>query len=396
MTRFTSYLIAIAILAVSGLVAITLISLAPPPEQMEQPPEVPFVQTATVEAHPEPIPVYGTGTIVPSKEIAIAPQASGRISWVNPKLKSGNHFTTGEVLFRIESHDYMQRLRSAELEFAQAQVQLLKAQEEAALAEDELDAFRRQQKQLQSDLSANSLARYEPQLKVANANLRRAEAMLASAEVELTRTEFSPPFNGFVREEEVTIGQWVTVGEELGQFFGSDSVEVYVSFSDADASLIPMLWNLDEVAVDQLPSAVISTNSNSHSWTGTVVQANRALDPLTKTIRLLIQISDPFGLSAGQSVTNAHTNSDVLLIGRRVDVVLPGQRNSNHYRIPRLALQTGNEVWVVDNDNQIQIVTAEVLQRDGESVFVRGQLNAGWQVVTSGLDFAVPNMLVRR
>ena len=64
-SRFRGYLLALAILAGAGVLAVFLVSLAPEPERRELPPQIPFVQSADVTAGAGPIPVYGAGTVRP-------------------------------------------------------------------------------------------------------------------------------------------------------------------------------------------------------------------------------------------------------------------------------------------------------------------------------------------
>ena len=63
MSKLIGYLAAAAILAGAGVLAVYLVSLAPEPERREQPPQIPFVQSARVIAGVGAIPVYGAGTV---------------------------------------------------------------------------------------------------------------------------------------------------------------------------------------------------------------------------------------------------------------------------------------------------------------------------------------------
>ena len=61
----------------------------------------------------------------------------------------------------------------------------------------------------------------------------------------------------------------------------------------------------------------------------------------------------------------------------------------------RAALQSGDEVWTVDDDGTVAIVPVRVLQRGDDEVFVSGDLQDGQTVVTGGIQFAAPGMRVR-
>jgi len=82
-----------------------------------------------------------------------------------------------------------------------------------------------------------------------------------------------------------------------------------------------------------------------------------------------------------------------LLIGGFVDVEIEGIAMADVYRIPRTALQAGNEVWVVD-DGAVGIVPVRILQRTDDDAYVSGALADGQSVITGGLQFAVEGMRV--
>lgn len=244
MRRFFNVLLAVGIVAGAVLLAAFLISLAPEPEQRELPSPLPFVTTAPVVAGSGSIPVFGAGTVRPSAEIDIAPQVGGRVVWVDPALRSGGRVEAGQTLFRIEEADYVNRLREAEAALAERRVAMLEAEEEAAIARNEFERFAERQGGSGLDAEATPLALHEPQLAAARAALERDEARVADANLALSRTRVSAPFNGFVRDESVDVGQFVNPGQSLGRLFAADEVEVVVPLADASAALIPGLWAL--------------------------------------------------------------------------------------------------------------------------------------------------------
>ena len=176
MRRFFNILLAVGIVAGAVLLATFLVSLAPEPEQRELPSPLPFVTTAPVTAGSGSIPVFGAGTVRPSAEIDIAPQVGGRVVWVDPALRSGRRIEAGQMMFRIEEADYVNRLREAEAALAARRVAMLEAEEEAAIARDEFERYTERQGGSRLDAAASPLALHEPQLAAARAALERDEA----------------------------------------------------------------------------------------------------------------------------------------------------------------------------------------------------------------------------
>jgi len=241
MRRLTSPLVATAIVVGSIIVAAILVSLAPEPKAVEAPPRHPYVTTSPAIAGAGPIPIRSGGTVRPSVEMQVAPEVGGRVVWVNPAFKSGGRVESAQTLFRIEDVSHLLRLREAESLLADQRVSLLEAEQEAALARVEHELFSGSD---DAAMDASPLVLRQPQLKAAQAALRRDESRVADARRRLSRTEVKAPFNAFVREESIAEGQIVAANQVVGVLFGTDSVEVLAPLTDAEAALIPDLWFL--------------------------------------------------------------------------------------------------------------------------------------------------------
>ena len=393
----SSVRIIIFILAATGAGVTLLISLAPEAESREPPPRIPFAQTARVSAGSGPIPVYGSGTVRPSAEIDIAPQVGGRVVWVDPGFQSGGRVEAGRTLFRIEEADYLYRLQEAEANLASRQVAFLQEQEQATIAREQYELYAERQSAEGAPSEASPLTLREPQLEAARAALSRDEARLADANLALARTRVTAPFDGVVRSESVDVGQVVSPGQPVGRLFASHAVEVVVPLSDADAALIPGLWELragdgeGEVAV----RVIAQYGEGSYAWEGYVDRVEASLDAQTRTVDVIVRVSDPFTAGVPAGASSAVGGSPPLLVGKFVDVEIEGVSPEDYFRVPRAALQTGNEVWAMSEGDVVSIVPVQVLQRANDEVFVTGPLESGQAVITGGIQFATEGMRVQ-
>ncbi len=396
MRRFFNVLLAVGIVAGAVLLAAFLISLAPEPEQRELPSPLPFVTTAPVVAGSGSIPVFGAGTVRPSAEIDIAPQVGGRVVWVDPALRSGGRVEAGQTLFRIEEADYVNRLREAEAALAERRVAMLEAEEEAAIARNEFERFAERQGGSGLDAEATPLALHEPQLAAARAALERDEARVADANLALSRTRVSAPFNGFVRDESVDVGQFVNPGQSLGRLFAADEVEVVVPLADASAALIPGLWALaaDNGGQSVTARVIAQYGATRYAWDGYVDRADASVDDETRTIDVIVRVPEPFSAGVPVGAAEAPTGSPPLLIGKFVDIEIEGLAPERYFRIRRAALQAGNEVWAVSAGGAVSIVPVRALQRGDDEVFVTGDLEDGQAVITGGIQFATDGLRV--
>ena len=396
MPRLKSLLVAAAILIGSVAVATFLVSLAPEPERQEPPSPVPFVQTAPVAVGFGAIPVFGAGTVRPSAEIAIAPQVGGRVVWVAPGFLSGGRVAAGQTLFRIEESDYVNRVREAEAELAARQVAFLEAQEEAEIARAEYGRYSGRQAS-DTPPEANALALHGPQLNAARTALVRAQAWVDDANLALSRTQVNAPFDGFVREESVDVGQLMTAGQAVGRLYAADAVEVVVPLSDAGAAVIPGLWALRAGDTERGVAARVFAEygDGSYAWEGYADRAESSLDEQSRTIDVIVRVPDPFSSGVPTGSTIALDGSPPLLVGKFVEVESQGLEPERFFGVRRAALQPGNEIWTVRDDETVSIVPVRVLQRGDDEIFVTGALGDGWPAITGGIQFATNGMLVR-
>ena len=394
MRRGTGYLVAGGVIAGSAAVAIVLVSLAPEPETRELPSQIPYADTASVIAGAGPIPVRGAGTVRPSAEVDIAPEVSGRVVWVDPGFRSGRRVDAGQTLFRIEKADYEYRVREAEAALAAGQVALLQAREDAAIARAEYRRYAERHAD-EATPEPSPLTLRVPQLEAAQAAVKREESALAQAELALSRTRVGAPFDGVVRDESVAVGQLVTAGVPVGRLFSSDSLEVAVALSDADAALIPHLWMSGPDAEPVSARVMASYGDADYVWQGYVDRAEASLDVETRTIDVIVRVPEPLVAGVPAESAQSRAASPPLLVGKFVEVSIDGLAPEAYFRVRRAALQAGDEVWVVGADGTVTIVPVRILQRIDDEIFVTGALEEGQPAIIGGIRFATDGMAVR-
>ena len=393
MNRGKSLLLASAILLISTIVAYLIVWLKPEPEIRPLTSRAPFAATAPAVVGTGAIPVYGAGTVRPVAEIDVAAEINGKVVWVDPAFQSGGRVRKGQVLFRIDDADYRNRVQQARANVAAQHVALLRANEEAQIARAEYAQFRRDQ----TDIArANPLALWEPQLEAARASVARDSAVLADAELALARTKVRAPFRGVVQAESIDIGQFVVAGQSVGRLYATDAVEVVVPLSDANAVLIPDLWELEAGDGDRrvVARVIAEYGDGSYAWEGYIDRAEASLDEQTRTINVIVRVPNPF--TSGTRVEAAGADpGPPLLVGKFAEVRIEGIIPDQYFILRRSALRPGNEIWAVRDDSLLTIVPVRVLQRSDDKVFVTGTLKAGQAVVIGGIQVATEGMVVR-
>ncbi len=404
MGRVRSAVVAVAILVGSLAVAGYMVSMRPQPERAEPPAQAPFAITEAVVAGAGAIPVLGAGTVRARAEVDIAAAVSGRVVWVRPAFQSGGRIREGQAIFRIDDADYRNRVAQARSDIAVQHVEVLRVEEEARIAREQYEQFRRRRDD--DAPAAGPLTLWQPQIDAARAVLDRYRSVLADAELALSRTEVRAPFDGVVRVESLDLGQFVAAGQGVGKFYAADAVEVVVPLSDGRAALVPGLWDLRAGDDSRRVAAriVADHGARRYAWAGYVDRVETALDEQTRTLDVIVRVPAPF--TSGSAVeTDGDDGGDrsrdlaaaappPLLLGMFVNVEIAGTAPDEYFEIREPALRPGNEVWVVRR-GRVSIVPVRVLQRADEDVYVTGDLAAGDAAVVGGLQVATPGMVVR-
>ena len=386
-------------------IAAVMVQLKPEPPRREPPPSAPFVTTAPAEALEGAIPIDGAGTVEPSAQVEVVPRVGGKVAWVAAAYQSGGGVKAGDVLFRIEDADYRHRVQRARASVARQRVALLQSEQEARLARAEYGGIVLRHAAGTDSGAPNPLALRDPQLQAARAGLERDSAVLADAELALRRTEVRAPFDGVVRSETVAVGQLVGGGRSVGSIYAIDAVEIEVPLTDDDAALIPGLWRLADGGASPRVRAVVSAEYGGavYRWDAHVDRAVGALDPRTRTIRVVVLVPEPMTAGypaspraeANESSAAVGGGAPPLLVGQFAEVEIDGAAPGPYFRIPRAALRPGGEVWALADDGRLAIVPVRVLRRSDESAYVMGDLADGQPTVVAGLREAAEGMEVR-
>ncbi|WP_209349493.1 HlyD family efflux transporter periplasmic adaptor subunit [Pontixanthobacter sp. CEM42] len=417
---------AIGLLVSAFAIAALMIILRPEPEEEEQVEQVPLVETIAFGAASGPIQVLGSGTVQPREEVSIGAEVGGQLTFVNSNFREGGVVGAGAILFRINTTDYQNQVRTARADVAAQDVAVLQAQQEVTIAQAELERFAQRQNSgsalatvIDADdyasrilppqeangtaaapisaerkkSSPSNLATREPQLRSAKAARERAAANLANARTSLARTRVSAPFTGIVRSETAATGTLVQPGQVLGSIVSTSSYEVRISLTEAEAALIPDVLKDNNA---RIPASVFSDFGGlTYRWDAFVDRANNILDAQTRTIDIFLRVPNP--LRGGKLVTDGEAagTAPPLLLGSFVRAEITGANLSSYAAIPAEYLRTGNKVWVV-RDGKLRILPVRVIQRtDALAYITTASLSEGGRLVTSSLRAAVDGMDVR-
>ena len=367
-----------------------LIRSRKPPTKKARVDKAQLVETIAAHWQKRNLRVASNGVIRPQREVTIAPQVNGTVTWVNSALVVGGLLSKGAPLLKIERQDYELALQQARAQIATAERQLAETRSNAEVARKEWSVLG-----AKAGKKASPLTLYIPQLRAAEANLKSSKAQLAQAEVNLRRTTIRAPFNLRVRHKSVDLGQYVRVGQTLATIYGTDVAEVIVSLPATELRWleVPKLRSgarrdLSGPAVKVLRP---SGDGQDSEHEGRLVRSVGEVDPTGRMSQVVVAVEDPFNLKRAAS---APPRPD-LEIGAFVRVVLPGKSLNRVIVLPSAAIRIGSTVWTVDDEMRLQVKKVSIARRDNDETLIAAGLKEGERVVLTALSGAVSGMKVR-
>ena len=207
--------------------------------------DAPTYRTARVERGPITATVSSTGTLNPVTSVQVGTQVSGQIQQLFVDFNSP--VKKGELIARIDPETFQYRVRQAEADLESSRSSVGRAQVAQVIAERDLK--RTKELVARNFVSPAELDRAQSTFDLAAAEVRTAQAIvqqraaqLATARVDLSRTEIRAPVDGVVIKRSVDVGQTVAASLQAPELFiiAKDlrDMQVDTSIDEADVGRI--------------------------------------------------------------------------------------------------------------------------------------------------------------
>lgn len=302
-------------------------------------------------------------TVVPLNEVQLRGEVNGSITGIF--VKDGQEVKKGQKLYEIDRSKYQAAYKQAQAQMKVAQTNLEQAKRDAERYQrlQEKDAVARQV----VENAATGLANAESQILV-------AEAALSSAQTDLNRSVITAPFDGTIGIANVKLGSVVVAGNTLLNTISSTNpIAVDFAVNEKDIYRFSQYLDGEHTHGDSLFTLRLPSG-DVYPTGGELIAIDRAVDPLTGTIKVRLSFDNPKGnLRAGMSGVVQVRNTDS---GQKIVV-------------PTVALieQLGEfYVYVVGDSNKVtqqRVITGTTA---GDLIVVRDGLKPGQTVVTTGVQ----------
>jgi len=315
-----------------------------------------------------------SGRIAATDAVEVRPRVSGYIERI--AFKEGAEVKAGDLLFVIDPRPYRAAYDSAVAQLARARAAEQLAQEN--------------EKRAQALVAAKAISREEFETRRAgstqsNADVRVAEAAVATAKLNLDFTEVRSPIAGRVGRAMLTLGNLAQADQSvLTSVVSQDPVYVYFQPDEQAFLRYAELARKGERAKSANPVRVGLATDKGYPYTGTVNFINNQVDPATGTINLRAVVPNP---------------DRIFTPGLYARVQLEGSADLTAILIDDKAVMTDQDrkyVYVVGPENKA--VRKDVTLGDfaDELRIVRSGLDANDKVIVAGLQkIFAPNTPVK-
>ena len=378
--------------------------------QAQQSPQAPLVGTVAVTSQDIAQSAQFTGRVQAVDRVDVLPRVSGFLLSIG--FDEGGKVSKGQTLFEIAPDAYQAAV-------TQIQGQIQSAEAEKKLADIEVD---RQQTLVGDQVTAeNVLQQAQAKQGQAAGVIEELQGSLQSAQLNLSYTKITAPFDGRVGLTDMSVGAYVS--ETTGTMVTVSSIDpIHVTFPVPEARLLDFAGQ-DQAApaTAPQPDATADTASDDSSATASDATADTASDDGSATaakpaspIVVSITLADGQTYDKNGTIdvvdTEVQQGTDTILVranfpnpdgllrdGQLVRVTLKQDTGEDSLTIPAEALQrdqSGYFVFVVGDGNKVEKRAITYGRMAGAEVVVAGGLKEGEQVITEGVQRARPGEVV--
>jgi len=348
-----------------GLIACSEDSAAP--QGMPQMPPTPVSSAEVLSRTLSESKVY-TGRLEAAHAVRLLPRVSGYIDQIH--FEEGGVVNKDDLLFSIDARSYKAELRRLKAQRVSAQAQIDLAQRDLERAESLRG---------KNAISQEQLDNRNTQLTKAQADFDALKAGIEVAKLNVSYSQITAPISGRVSKANATEGNYVAAGQNvLTELVSTDLFYAYFDINEATYGAL--LAQGGGKIKNAVLMALVGEDGYEHR--GQIDFVDNQVNASTGTIRLRARFDNTNGLyTAGMFVRLK------LSVGAPQEVIL----------IKDAAIGTDLStkfVFVVKEDGAWEFRPVQLGARYGTLRVIRSGLQAGEQVVTSGLQRIFPGVVI--
>lgn len=317
-----------------------------PPSPVEGKTVSPEVSVLEVDGSSYSAAITGFGEASPNYQVTVTAEVSGRVEELGENFKSGAILSKGDMLLRLDDIEYLAAVATAESDLAQAGLELLEEERQAAQAQAEWESSG-----LEGEPDSELVLR-KPQFAAARAVVKKRQAALKQARRNLAKTTVRAPFDCLIISRLATPGSYLQSGTEIALLHSVDTMEVAIALSSAEWKNLPTSEELQDYA------ALVKDVESNRSWKGRIDRLEGHIDTATRQRTLVVAVDNPLQ----QEVP--------LLAGTFVKVEIAGREVDGLWKLPVSALSQQGKIWYVTDNNSLACFLAKPRFSDREAIYI--------------------------
>ena len=405
------------VLFIALVIAVVLVIMRPRAERQVPVDKGLLVEVLPAKTEDVEMVVESFGTVAPRESLKLVAQVRGPIVDIDPAFEEGGFVQEKTRLIQIDPRTYRLAVERRNVQIKQAEAELKRLEQEVVnlksrikitrsdvklarneyfrlkklidrkvIAQSQLDKSEQAYLASQERLQAldNQMALTDPQKEQLIAARDMARVMHQEAKLDLERSSIVAPFEGWVLEKAIEVGQYVNIGQQLGKIYSAGQLDIEVRIPTKD-----LKWFPEDMGQETplLADVVFKNAGNEHIWRGRVARIKAMMDERTRTLPMVIEIDEtpaterpqnPFGLRPGMFVT----------------IRIKGKKIQNVFVLPRYLVYPGDVVYTVKDDT-LKSNRVKILRGYKDTVIIGNGLSEGAFIVKSPLSSPMDGMRVR-
>jgi multidrug efflux system membrane fusion protein len=324
------------------------------------------VAIATVETGDIDVRIPALGTVTPLATVTVRTQVNGILTQI--AFQEGQIVQAGQFLAQIDPRPYEAALKQARGNLRRDQ---------ALLADAKLDLKRFEELITQDSIAQQQLDTQRALVDQYTGTIESDEAAVRTAQINLQYTHIVSPVSGRVGLRQVDQGNYVTPGDTNGIVVVTELQPISVIFAIPEDNVPTLMQRMQAGAA--LTAEAYDRSNSTKLAVGEVKTVDNQIDTTTGTINLRAV----FDNRDGRLFANQFVNIQLIVNVLKSQTIMPGA--AVHRGAPNGV--AGTFVYLVNTGNStvsVRPVTLGVV--DGERVAVARGVTAGDVVVTEGGD----------
>ena len=316
------------------------------------------IKTVRIENKDLNISISSSGRLTAFNKIEIFAEVTGVLDENSIRFKEGNNFKKNDILVQIDDRVYRNNLLAQKSSLLNQLTLLL-----PDLRIDFPDETQKWEKYLADfDLNLNmkplpKAGSNQEKYYIASRNIYNLFYSVKSMEATLDKYNIRAPYDGIVTESEINPGTLVRSGQKLGEFTNTSVYELAVAIGIKEVKYLR-------------PGMQVKLTSQdiNNEFSGRIARVNNSIDQASQTVKVFIQASDARLRDGLYLMAEIETTSQI-----------------NVAEIPRSALTKTNYVYMVNENEALDMQKVEIIKNENSRIFVSG-LDDGITILSNADD----------